>query len=341
MKKFTPIRGLALAALLACAGAANAQSSVQLYGLVDMSAGRFQDPGAASATKVENGSMTTSYWGLRGKEDLGNDLSAIFALEAFFRADTGSSGRFNGDTFFARNSYVGLSSPTLGSLTLGRNTTLLFVSTIVFNAFGDSYGFSPSVRHVFLPSALTAPVTGDSGWNDSVLYTTPTFGGLKGSVLYAASEKVGGRNVSAALSYGIGPFAATAVFQDAKKDISATVPVNDTRTWQVGAAYDFGVVKLFAQHTQAENRSLVGEPKSKLSDISAAVPVGSAGKVLAAYGLLDRPNTDLDRKTFSVGYDHFLSKRTDVYAVAMRDKDEAVTTHQNATSFAVGIRHRF
>jgi predicted porin len=340
MKKSFPVRGLALAALLACAGAAQAQSSVQLYGLVDMSAGRFQDPGVASRSGVENGSMTTSYWGLRGKEDLGSGLSAVFALEAFFRADTGAQGRFNGDTFFARNSYVGLSSDQLGTVTLGRNTTLLFVSTIVFNAFGDSYGFSPSVRHVFLPNALTAPVTGDSGWNDSVLYTTPSFGGLKGSVLYAASEKVGGRNVSAGLSYGTGPFAATAVFQDAKKDISTALAVNDTRTWQVGASYDFGVVKLFAQHTQAENRSLAGEPKSKLTDISAAIPVGN-GKILAAYGLLNRPDTDNDRKTFSLGYDHFLSKRTDVYAVAMRDKDEAVATRQSATSVAVGIRHRF
>lgn len=350
MKKSFPVRGLALAALLACAGAAQAQSSVQLYGLVDLSVGRFQTPGQASRSAVENGSMSTSYWGLRGKEDLGNDLSAIFAAEAFFRADTGSQGRFNGDTFFARNSYVGLASPKLGTLTLGRNTTLLFVSTVTLNAFGDSYGFSPTVRHVFANPYYAAAtdttarfgnaVSADSGWNDSVLYTTPSFGGLKGSVLYAASEKVGGRNVSAGLNYGIGAFAAAAVFQDAKKDISATTPVDDTRTWQLGASYDFGVVKLFAQHTNVKNKTRTGGD-AKLTDISAAVPLGN-GKILAAYGLLNRDNaTDSDRKTFSVGYDYFISKRTDFYAVAMHDKEELAMAPQTGKSFAVGIRHRF
>ncbi|WP_066341357.1 porin [Azohydromonas lata] len=339
MKKFFARSGLALAALMACAGAAQAQSTVQLYGLVDLSAGRYQDPGAKSMTKMQPGGMTTSYWGLRGKEELGGGLSAVFAAEGFFLADTGASGRFNGDAFFARNAYVGLSSASLGTVQLGRNTTLLFVSTIVYNAFGDSYTFSPTVRHVFLPSAITAPVTGDSGWSDSVLYTSPKLGGFKASVLAAAGEKVGHRNVSAGLNYDVGNFSAVAVYQDVEKDISTALKVDDTRTWQLGATYDFGVVKVFAQHTQVENRSVAGSPKSKLSDVSAAIPLGN-GKVLAAYGLLNRPGS-ADQKTFSLGYDYFLSKRTDVYVAAMSDKDEAKATYTTAKSYGVGIRHRF
>jgi predicted porin len=331
MKKSFAFRGLALAALLACAGAAQAQSSVQLLGLVDLSAGRFQSPGAASASKVENGSMTTSYWALRGKEDLGGGLSAIFSTEAFFRADTGESGRFGGDSFFSRSAYVGLASDKLGTVTLGRNTTLLFVSTVVYNAFGDSYGFSPTVRHVY----TSGTVTGDSGWSDSVSYSTPSFGGFRASVQSALGENNGGNNNSASLSYSGGPFAAVAAFQNVKKSTT----VDDSRTWQLGATYDFGVVKLFAQHTKVENKSK--NTDFKLTDISAAVPVTSAGKVLVAYGLLNRENNPNDRKTFSLAYDHFLSKRTDVYVAAMNDKDESQASYTTAKSFAVGLRHRF
>ena len=138
---------LAMAALLACAGA-QAQSSVQAYGLIDVSAGQFQDPGAAKDKSVVSGKMTTSYFGFKGSEDLGGGMKANFAIESFLRADNGAAGRFNGDAFWARNAYVGLSG-AMGSVTAGRNTTSLFVSTLIFNAFGDSFGFSPSIRHYF------------------------------------------------------------------------------------------------------------------------------------------------------------------------------------------------
>lgn len=333
MKKSFPVRGLALAALLACAGAAQAQSSVQLAGLVDMSVGSFKAPGEASATeRAENGSMTTSYWLMRGKEDLGSGLSAIFSLESFFRADTGASGRFTGDTLFSRSAYVGLDSATLGTVRLGRITTPLFVATVTFNAFGDSYGFSPTVRHVF----TSGTVSGDSGWSDAVAYSTPSFGGLKVNVVGAMGERVGGNNASASAVFERGAFAATAVFQNVKKDGAAAVP--DTRTWQAGLAYDFGFAKVFAQYTDVENRTT--NLDYKLSAVSAAVPVTATGKVLLAYGQLNRVDNP-DRKTFSVGYDHFLSKRTDVYAVAMSDKDEQLAANRNGRSFAVGVRHRF
>jgi predicted porin len=330
MKQSSSIRSLALAALLACAGAAHAQSSVQLQGLVDLSAARINAPGTDAKYTVENGSMTTSYWMLRGKEDLGSGLSAIFSLESFFRADTGEVGRFGGDKFFARSAYVGLNSDTLGAVRLGRITTPLFVSTVVFNAFGDSYGFSPVVRHVF----TSGTVTGDSGWSDAVGYSSPSFGGLKADVLVAAGEGNGGRNWSAALNYGIGAFAATAVIQDVKKNDAGAA---DTRTWQAGAAYDFGLAKVFAQYTDVKNNTT--GVKYKLADLSAAIPVSTAGKVLVAYGQINASGIDPDRKTASLAYDHYLSKRTDVYVSAMRDKlDGAASTGK---SYAVGLRHRF
>ena len=126
-------RGMAALAVASALGAASAgaqaQSSVTLYGQVDAWAGATKTLGASDrAWGVNSGGMSTSYWGMKGSEDLGNGLKAIFTLEAFFRPDTGKSGRFDGDHFFARNSFVGLQSNTWGSIKLGRNTCLLYTS---------------------------------------------------------------------------------------------------------------------------------------------------------------------------------------------------------------------
>lgn len=83
-------------------------------------------------------------------------MSAVFALESFLRVDVGGAGRFPGDTFFARASHVGLKG-SFGSVTLGRNGTPLFVTTLLTNAFGDSFGFSPSIRQLFIPSGGMLP----------------------------------------------------------------------------------------------------------------------------------------------------------------------------------------
>ena len=215
----------ALGALLLAAGAAQAQSTVQLYGLFDMSVGVSKDPGASGSVKnAESGKMSTSFIGFKGSEDLGGGLSAIFQLDSFLRGDSGQAGRYNGDAFWARNAWVGLSSKDWGWVKLGRNTTPLFVSTLSFNAFGDSFGYSPSIRHVFTSNT----VSGDSGWNDSVLYGTPVFGGFSGTAFVAAGEANGGRNTGLGLNYAGGPLAAALVYQDVKKGAT----IDDTKTWQ-------------------------------------------------------------------------------------------------------------
>ena len=169
----TTLKATACAALLASASSAFAQSSVQLYGQVDEWVGSQKFPGGKTAVVVSGGGMSTSYWGLKGSEDLGNGYKAIFALEGFFLAQNGQYGRFTGDTMFSRNAYVGIESP-YGTVTAGRLTTPLFVSTILFNPFVDSYVFSPMVYHTYLglgtfPTYSTDQgVTGDSGWSNAV-----------------------------------------------------------------------------------------------------------------------------------------------------------------------------
>src|ERR1700709_738680 len=127
---------------LLAVSSAQAQSSLPLYGQAAEWEGATQYPGSATAWNVGGGGMSTSYWGVKGSEDLGGGYKAIFTLESFFRAQNGNYGRFQGDTFFARNSYVGIESP-YGTVTAGRPTTQLFVSTLLFHPFIASSPFSP------------------------------------------------------------------------------------------------------------------------------------------------------------------------------------------------------
>lgn len=305
---------------------AQAQSSVSVYGLLDLSAGRFQAPGGEAVHAVESGKMTTSHVGFKGSEDLGNGLSAVFAIEHFLRADTGSAGRFDGDAFWARSAHVGLAG-TFGTVQLGRNTTALFVNTLLFNAFGDSFGFSPSIRHYF----TSGTTTGDTGWGDSLRYTSPRLGGATLTAHVAAGEGNGGRNTGLAGTFFSGPLGLAALWQKAEKGST----VADTTTWQLAGSYDFKVAKVFAQYGQVDNHTTGND--YRITGLGASVPVGELGKALLQWGRID-PQTGAERTTVSVGYNHNLSKRTDVYAVFMSDKISGQTTGNN---LGIGIRHRF
>lgn len=329
-------RLIALAAL-AVTGAAHAQSSVQAYGLIDLSAGQFQAAGAAKDKSVQSGEMSTSYLGFKGSEDLGGGLSAKFAIETFFTANNGGAGRGSWDhSFWARNAYVGLSGD-FGTLTMGRNTTSLFVSTLIFNAFGDSFGFSPVIQQYFsdfVPGTFSNYVSGDTGWSQSISYSTPNFSGLSGQLQVSgnganADGSTNGRKVGGNVLYFSGPFAGTVAYQ--KVDAGTA---DATTTYQVGASYDFGVAKLYGQYGKVKDDTLSNA--YKLSDIGLSVPLGG-GKVLLQYGHLV-PDAGASRTTVSAGYDYTLSKRTDVYGVAMNDK---LTGANSGNTFALGLRHTF
>ncbi|MFN9504364.1 MAG: porin [Rubrivivax sp.] len=318
------LAGLTLATVSA---SASAQSNVNLYGLVDLSISRTQAPGGAALKGVESGKMTTSFWGVRGREDLGGGLKAVFTIESFMRNDTGEAGRFGGDAFWARNAFVGLEGG-FGTVTLGRNTTTLFVQTLIFNALGDSFGFSPSIRHYF----TSGTVTGDTGWADSVRYALPKMGGLSATVMAAAGEGNGGRNASASALYFSGAFGAGLAWQTVKKGST----VQDTNAWQLAASYDLKSVKLFGQFGSVDNKN-TGRDYDILG-FGATVPVAAgSGLVRAQFGQV-KPDVGAKRSTWTVGYSHNLSKRTEVYGAYMSDKLSGTGSGNN---YSVGVRHRF
>lgn len=268
-------------------------------------------------------------------------------------------GRFNGDTMFSRNAFVGLQNDKYGTVKLGRNTTPYFVSTILFNPLIDSYVFSPMVFHTYFSAAnskvFDPGIVGDSGWNNSVLYSTPNFGGLTANFIYAFGEQPGatGRNKwGGNVMYFNGPFAATVAFQQVKFDSvpgdltassNAFLTGFDKQTAvQGGASYDFKVVKVFAQGQYIKtnvNTNAFGDIKHTNGQIGASVPIG-AGNLLASYAYDKTTNSQssFKRNTFALAYDYNLSKRTDVYAAYYYDK---ITGIEQGDTFGIGVRHKF
>jgi predicted porin len=240
----------------------------------------------------------------------------------------------------------------------GRITTPNFISSIRLNPFGDSTTFSPFNLHTYVggqPMDASMASGGPAGISDSahnsvLAYTSPNMGGFVAALNHSLAGGVGGQDkrVSYSLTYGHGPLLVSLSGESIKNPTLPAPPVvpaanqkQGQDTMQLGASYDLGTVKLFGQW----NRTTVDLPSSaerrfRTVQLGAAVPVG-AGKLLASVAQTRKDETglsDLQRTTWSVGYDHTLSKRTDLYAVYMNDRLTGLTT---GNTFAVGMRHRF
>ncbi|AET94848.1 porin (plasmid) [Burkholderia sp. SFA1] len=203
MKK-TLIVGAALATL---AGAAQAQSNVTLYGLIDagITYTNSQVTGGAgghSNWQMTSGGVQYSRWGLRGAEDLGGGLQAIFTLENGFNVNNGQLSSAN--RIFNRLAYVGVSSRDFGALTLGRQTDGMVDFVGPLSLTGTQYG-GTHFAHPFDVDNLN-----DSFQiNNSVKYQSPDFAGFKLGALYGFSNQAGGfannRAYSVGASYNWGP----------------------------------------------------------------------------------------------------------------------------------------
>jgi predicted porin len=353
-----------VASLLGITGLpAAAQSAVTVYGVVDLAAYQKQLSGDARTRTLQSGGMTTSRLGFSGTEDLGDGLRAIFEMSGFLRADTGESGRNATDPYWARNAFVGLSSPRFGVIRLGRIPTATFLSEISFGAFLDSTNLNPYILHTFQPSGTQPMMTGngalDSAWSNSIAYSLPALSslpGLSASIQVAAREGgATGRRVGGGLTYRSERFGVTFTFDDVRNGTLAAgaataaaatharpmYTANTVKTVQGGAYYDFKVVRLWAQASRTNFKSATpAEITLKTTALSATVPAGG-GQVIVEWARTGQSRTGVvnaRRDTQGLGYDYFLSKRTDLYAVALHDK---VTRLSSGTGLALGMRHRF
>lgn len=183
---------LAIASLCAAAPVL-AQSSVTLYGVVDNSLSYQSSQGSLgstargdSAVKMANGVWVGSRFGVKGNEDLGGGNKAIFNLESRFGAPNGSQQFTN--AMFGGQAWVGLSSPTYGSATFGRQYTAYYTLLSPYSPTNWTTGFYGAHAGDLDQMDTIYRV------NNSIVYTSPTLYGFKFSGSYALGGNAGSVN---------------------------------------------------------------------------------------------------------------------------------------------------
>ena len=356
-------KSLIALAVLAASGAAMAQSTVTLYGVVDAyvsstkttSVAGTNPPGFTTSKLTQNGvnsgGQNGSRWGIRVKEDLGGGLAAVATIEAGLNADTGTNAQ--GGLPYGRQVFGGLSGG-FGTLTLGRQYSAyddIHGTTSVQgnNAFDVSLGNFFNLRAadfgVAGPTAATvnAATAGVGAWvsydnarvNNSIKYQSNSYGGFSGALVYGFGENktaatAATHDTSFNLKYANGPITGAVAYQE--NQFSPTFKLKNTL---VGGAYDFGAAKLFANYNRAKFTNVA---KQNEYSLGVAVPVGA----LTLVGQYAQSNGDDIGKSKGFGLEAWydLSKRTRAYTSYANTKKEALNNERN-TVFAVGLRHSF
>lgn len=188
--------------VLACAatfaGAAHAQGSVTLYGIIDDGISYISNQGGHSTVKMDSGIAQSSRWGLKGTEDLGGGMRAVFTLENGFDLNTGVPGQ--GGSLFGRRAFVGLSSDTFGTLIAGNDYDFIYDYVTYYT---NTTQFAPS--YSFHLGSDIDRLAGEQVHN-MVRYETPTVHGFGAGVMYGFSNSAGafGGSPSAARVLSVG-----------------------------------------------------------------------------------------------------------------------------------------
>jgi len=324
----------------AAAGAAKMSgSAVELYGLIGM----YFDSSKLSTTRASKvqlagGGMTTSFWGLRGREDIGGGNAVFFAIESFFRPNTGQMGRNTTDGLFSRNAYVGLTG-AYGTFKVGEQTNPTYLNQSLVNPFGGSVVFSPLIVQSYMASYNNTQI-GDTVWDNAIEYVSPSYGGLTGTVIYGVSSTTGRQgkdNIGLHLTYVNGPLSAVLSVQRARA--AAVAPSSGQYLYLAGAAYDAKLVKLYGAAQMTSDNSV--ETGSHTYELGVSVPLSPSSMILAEWARtkhsapLDHSNV---RNTGSIAYDYILSKRTYVYVAYSYDK---LTANPSGSTYGVGMQHTF
>ena len=336
-------KSLIALAVLAASGAAMAQSSVTLYGVLDT--GLTYSKGEESVYGMTHvGGNVNSRLGFRGVEDLGNGLKATFNLEAGMGVDDGTDYFTGSGMAFRRTSTVGLEGG-FGSVRLGRMLTSSYLAVSRYDAFGDTgIGASRAWGAVdgYQPRAQNA-----------ISYTSPNFNGFKvgGEYGFGEQQKASdSRYIGIGATYDNGPLSLGLGFDRLNGDTADNTvwDLNQT-TWQLGGAYNFGVAKLMGFYKQSKDK-VTGPAapnasfKSKVFGLGVTAPVGAAGEVRASYNHY-RDSADIpgvNTPTFkanqlSLGYVHNLSKRTALYGTYAYMKNSNKTIGGQKVNLGLGL----
>jgi predicted porin len=330
---------LVLAVATAASTVAVAQSSVTLFGLVDVGV-RQLDNGGVRQTQLANDGLSASRLGVRGVEDLGGGLKAGFWLESQVRADTGLP---NDTRFWHRRSTVSLTSDSLGELRLGRDQLPTWTAVGDFDVF-----FQNGIGDTTTTYAVLGGIDTRARADNLVAYFLPSLGGLYGQLSLAAGEGTPGRKYTGGrIGYRSGPFDVTAAYSQTE------VTTDDVDLVVVSGSYDFGVVRVAGIFQEASYQ----DDTDTRYTLGASVPFGQA-VFRASYTHTDGSGPGIgnrDADSFALGGIYNLSRRTALYATYATIDNEGTAnftvgtisgstmprTEERSQGFEFGVRHSF
>lgn len=358
---------LLLPALGVLASVAHAQSSVTLYGSIDEGFQYTSNIGGHSLYALVSGvQQDGNRWGIKGQEDLGGGVSAVFQLENGFDLNNGAA--LPAGQMFGRQAYVGISSNNLGTLTLGRQYDSVVDYIAPLSAAGSWGG--TLFAHPFDADNLNESFRIDN----SVKYTSAGYGGLQFGTLYGFSNQAGAfadnRAWSIGAKYQNGPLSAAAAFMnidDASSNSTGAVPDSPYLSTQqrvagAGVNYAIGpaVLGLVYTHTDIIDRPTFPTSTLKFDnfEFNARFNVTASWYLAAMYLYTTESITNSDghdsphRNQLGLMADYRLSKRTDLYVQGVYEKasgegvfatvgDNAESSSQSQTVARVGIRTSF
>lgn len=312
----------------------HAQSSVSIYGVADAGIVLERGGSAGNVTNVGSGVASGNRIGVKGREDLGGGLAAIFNLENGYNIDTGSAGQ--GGLLFGRQAYVGLSGSG-GALTLGRQYSPYYK---VMRDVADPFGIG-------LAGNSLNVMVGNTRVDNMVEFQSARTAGWSADLAYGAGETAGdaarNRTLGEGVAYAQGPLNVNLVHHRRENALANDHAANT----MLVAKYDFGVAAASLAH--AVNHGLAGAD-SRDTLLGVTAPCGP-GKVLASVIVhRDRTAAARDAEQWALAYSYGLSKRSDLYAAYghVRNKNGAafrIGTATDAgsgnTGIDLGVRHIF
>jgi len=342
---------IAAAVLVLVSSLAAAQSNVAVYGNVDLGVLNQNHAGnGVASTSLASGGISPSIWGFRGTEDLGDGLKANFNLEGHFSADTGAAI----GPLFRRQSNVGLSSATLGTLTLGNQYSPAILAFAATDPRGLRENFSGLYSWAYNSGALT---TGNNGNNDvgvflqNAISYSKAFGPVAIAAAYSVSE-----NKGAVYSLGAtyaGPVSLSAAYQSTNKPGTTD---KLSRIYTLGAAYTMDAFTGKVNYLRGVNKDVSLLETSNVGVFGVGVDWKTAGNntvIASAYLGKDKDNDADKTTTYILSDEYALSKRTTLYGTLTFADAKAGATlrttvvaggtaaQTNTTLLNLGMRHSF
>jgi predicted porin len=328
---------IATAVLATFASVAQAQSSVSVYGRVGAEY-LTTDTAAANSATVMNGQGTalgSSILGFRGTEDLGGGLKAMFVLEGNLQAGNGSLGTASANATqtqtFDRQSWVGISSNSFGTLKLGRTET----ATKKLEGIGD-------LGTNFFDLGADVDTYTDR-FGQTISYETPSFNGFTAEITNTGSRdstSAGGAvtEVGQEINAFNVQYKAGKLLLAAGQATSTTAAGFNAKNTLYGATYDAGFAKFEAAY---QDEQVAAGDKNKLMQFGAIVPVGKSFDLRVNYSQYQDGDagsaTDIDYTGVLAVY--HLSKRTQAFVGYRAASSDTATLDAKVTS--VGLNHSF